>query len=409
MKPKKIKIIEFLTLVPMLALILSVATPCLADAADDGCLKCHGPDKAAKRKAPVVMPGALDGSIHESLLCGDCHAFNGNKPHKGKRDVDCGECHSDAAAGYASSPHQASRSAGVEAAPSCADCHGGHNILAIDNPASKVSADSAVFVCVGCHEDEDLAERSLATPSPQMIKAYRYSVHGQAVIGEHSDSAPRCTDCHGSHSTMPADDPAGPVYKLHVSTTCGSCHMEIGQHYAESVHGTALAAGITDSPTCTDCHGEHNILSPQDPESKVFAGNVARTCSECHASEELVGKFGLKGDRAATFAESFHGVAIELGSRQAANCASCHGVHDIYPQADPRSTIHPANIQRTCGECHDDLPAEFARGTVHVSSTQEDSGALYVRTFYYWFIPIIIALFIAYRVLEYKRRVKRVD
>jgi hypothetical protein len=58
---------------------------------------------------------------------------------------------------------------------------------------------------------------------------------------------------------------------------------------------------------------------------------VAKTCSDCHASEKIVARFGLKSDRIATFEESFHGAAGALGDIRVANCASCHGVHNIFP------------------------------------------------------------------------------
>jgi hypothetical protein len=142
----------------------------------------------------------------------------------------------------------------------------------------------------------------------------------------------------------------------------------------------------------------------------VSAGHVAKTCSDCHASEKIVARFGLKPDRIATFQESFHGAAGELGDTRVANCASCHGVHNIFPQSDPRSMINAANIESTCGQCHKDLPADFAQASVHTSATDPGSGGeFFVRKFYIWFITLLIFGFVMYRVLEYKRRIKRTD
>ncbi len=211
-----------------------------------------------------------------------------------------------------------------------------------------------------------------------------------------------CVDC---HDIIPDENHA---FKIDVD--CGSCHEEILSVYNESVHGVALANGIKESPNCTDCHGGHNIISHFDPESKVYNTNVPKTCSECHTSERVVGKFGLKADRIATFKESFHGIANELGEASAANCASCHGVHNIYTQDNPKSLIHNDNIESTCGVCHVDLPPDFAHGTIHTSASEKESGGkFFVRKFYYFFITFIIIAFIMYRVLEYKRRVKRVE
>ena len=58
-----------------------------------------------------------------------------------------------------------------------------------------------------------------------------------------------------------------------------------------------------------------------------------------------------------------------------ANCASCHGVHNIFPSSDPRSTVNKANLQQTCGTCHPNANVEFASITVHptISGRQRPS------------------------------------
>ncbi|MEW6411359.1 MAG: cytochrome c3 family protein [Candidatus Zixiibacteriota bacterium] len=397
------KVLKFL---PVLALLAVTAF-----AADDECLRCHGQTAAAKESgAPTVMIEALAGSIHSGLGCNDCHNVNPNIKHVGTADILCGKCHLEAAEGYARSPHVKGREVSLEDIPTCITCHGGHEILATDNPESVTNHRNSVKICIKCHEDESLRAKFDILPEPQMIKAYENSVHGRALMVEGNMDAPACVDCHGSHSFMPSDDPESPVFKTHISGTCGACHAEIAGEYNSSVHGAALAEGILESPTCTDCHGEHDIKAHLDPDSRVYTTNVPKTCSDCHTSEKVVGKFGLKPDRIATFNESYHGVAIELGATNFANCASCHGVHNIYPQSDPRSLINAANIEQTCGRCHDDLPADFAKGTVHTSASDKSSGGkFYVRKFYIWFISILILGFIIYRILEYKRRVKRVQ
>ncbi|UCD63908.1 MAG: hypothetical protein JSW34_00340 [Candidatus Zixiibacteriota bacterium] len=375
-------------------------------AADDPCLKCHG---QVSTGAPAVDPAVLLNSVHAELGCNDCHNVNPELRHVGTHDVLCGRCHIDAAEAYGVSPHMHGREVSVEDVPGCVTCHGGHTILAVDDPESAVNHRNSVSVCIKCHEDASVTAKFTQLPKPPMIKAYENSVHGRALMTEGNMRAPACTDCHGGHSFMPSDQPESPLYKTHIAATCGRCHEEIASHYTASVHGSALAKGTLESPTCTNCHGEHDIRAHLDPTSKVFAGNVPRTCSDCHASEKVVGKFGLKADRIATFNESFHGTAIELGETTVANCASCHGVHDIYPQSDERSLIHTVNIEKTCGSCHDDLPQDFAQGQVHTSATDPTSGGeFYVRKFYIWFISILILAFVLYRVLEYKRRVKRV-
>ena len=256
--------------------------------------------------------------------------------------------------------------------------------------AASVTIYAADDDCLVCHDRTG-------------AKAFEATVHiNNDVILKSIHKDLLCTDCH--------DVVANEDHSMKLDVDCGSCHSEIQKIYETSVHGVASKRGIKESPTCFDCHGGHNVISHTDPSSTVYSTNVPKTCSECHTSEKIVGKFGLKADRIETFKESFHGIAVEFGEATAANCASCHGVHNIYDQKNPKSLIHSDNIEATCGACHDDLPDDFAHGTIHSSAKDKESGGkFFVRQFYIIFISILVLGFIIYRILEYKRRVKRVE
>lgn len=373
------------------------------------CAECHINNLQNKTDVIIIDENILASSVHADLDCVDCHVIMPKQEHKEIEEVLCARCHLEEAKKYAASPHIEGREVSIEDVPNCPTCHGSHDILSKDDPNSKINHKNSVQICITCHEDEHIKDKFDILPEPKMIKAYENSVHGNALMVKGNMDAPACVDCHGSHSFLPSDRPDSPIEKSHISETCGKCHTEIAKEYNESVHGTALKNGVMESPTCTNCHGEHDIKAHLDPDSKIFATHIPETCSACHASERVVSRFGLKADRIATFKESFHGTAIEFGESSVANCASCHGVHNIYPQSNPLSMIHKDNVQQTCGQCHEDLPEDFAQGTVHTSAEDEESGQSYVRKFYYIFIPIIIIAFVIYRILEYKRRVRRVE
>ncbi len=391
---------------------ISLSTgPVLGQSPDSACLACHSAQThKAKPNAQVVSAEALAASVHATVACTDCHTIEANTPHKGNRAVYCARCHQKEAEGFSQSPHVKGRESGIENLPTCIICHGGHEIKAVSDTTSLTNHANSVKICIRCHESKAITDQTGKMPKPAMIKAYENSVHGNALMVKGNKNAPSCVDCHGSHSFLPADQPESPIYKTHIAQTCGKCHNEIASTYSGSIHGSSLAQGVIESPTCTSCHGEHDIKAPSDTTSRVSPGHVVKTCSDCHTSAKMVAKFGLKPDRIATFKESFHGAAGELGDTRVANCASCHGVHNIYTQSDPRSMINAANIQSTCGQCHEDLPADFAKASVHTSATDPASGGEFVvRKFYIWFISILILVFVGYRVLEYKRRVKRTD
>ncbi len=160
-------------------------------------------------------------------------------------------------------------------------------------------------------------------------------------------------------------------------------------------HGELVSRGQTDAPVCTDCHGEHGIFSPNDPRSPVSSIRLAEaTCAPCHESVRLSEKYGLPLGRLASFIDSYHGLKTKAGDQYVANCASCHGVHKILPSSDPESTIHPANLQKTCGECHSGISAELAQSPIHGLGGEglQTKAASIVQNIYIAAIIIIIGL-----------------
>jgi cytochrome b subunit of formate dehydrogenase len=79
----------------------------------------------------------------------------------------------------------------------------------------------------------------------------------------------------------------------------------------------------------------------------------------------LTKEFGVAGTRVATYQLSYHGLARQMGSTTAADCASCHTAHDVLPSSDPRSAINPRNLQKTCGKCHQGAHVNFTQGKIH--------------------------------------------
>jgi cytochrome b subunit of formate dehydrogenase len=252
--------------------------------------------------------------------------------------------------------------------------------------------------------------------------AYQESVHGRAA--QHGNSgAAVCSDCHSAHDVARPNDPLSPIFRSRIPATCGTCHAAVLAEYQESIHGRAAAAGITDSPVCTDCHGIHSIRAPEDPQSSVSARAVSRsTCARCHASERLSAEFGVPRQRVESYYDSFHGLESSLGSVSTANCASCHGVHRILPSSDSRSTIHPTNLPGTCGRCHPGASENFARGQIHLvmavpggpGGPPETAGdpfgtqvVRWVRSLYLWLIALVIGGMVLHNLLDYVARARR--
>jgi cytochrome b subunit of formate dehydrogenase len=272
------------------------------------------------------------------------------------------------------------------------DCHGGaHEILAAGDAGSPVNHGNIPVTCGKCHGQKFLVEKN--GESAQTFVSYQESVHGLATE-KGSKKAAVCTDCHGTHEILPANDEKSPIYKFNVPATCGKCHTAVEQTFMQSIHGQGISRGIGLAPVCTDCHGIHSIKAHIDPNSSVSEQNLARTtCARCHEGVRLSQEFGVQGNRVSTYLDSYHGLASEGGSVVVANCASCHGVHNILPSSDPRSTINKANLDVTCGKCHQGVTQKFTLNKVHMDgSRSNDIGSIVVRWVRWFYLALIFAV-----------------
>jgi cytochrome b subunit of formate dehydrogenase len=448
------------------------AAPATKAPTNEDCQTCHG-DAEAKRadgRSVFVAEKKFAASVHgqAGLACVDCHADlakTSDFPHKERlAPVACATCHDTVAAAHPFHPEMARADAAGAPKVACATCHGAHDTVPVKDAAFRFAAAREVAACANCHADvgkrfrasehgearaagaqtltclschrkpvtagalpdrlarkqaqetlcvschvRNKAVREQVSSSPSFVASYEHSVHGLA-LARGDARAPTCVDCHGAHDARHGFDSSSPVNKMHVEQVCGRCHENETRQYQASVHGAALRKGNKDAPACTDCHGEHAILSPKDPNSPVAAANVsARTCTPCHASVKLTDKWNLPGNRVQTFADSFHGLAARGGSVEVANCASCHGTHDILPSSNPASRIAPANLARTCGSagCHPGANGRFGTAKVHVAATVEEDPLLYwIATLYIALIVLVVGGMFLHNVLDFARKSK---
>jgi len=375
----------------LVCLVLAVsaagaAKPPTSKLTDDECLACHGDstmtkDADGKPVSLYVNPKAFKNSIHGGMFsCVDCHTDVKTSPHQATpAKISCATCHADQQAAYDRSYHAQAITGGDKQAATCVSCHGSpHELLMASDPKSRVSHQNIPATCGACHGQKYVMEAS--GHSSQPLTSYLQSVHGKAVAAG-SEKAAVCTDCHGAHDILPASDTKSPIFKFNVANTCAQCHEQVKQIYMQSIHGQAIARGNSQAPVCTDCHGIHSIKAHLDPNSSVSGANLAAvTCARCHEGMRLSQEFGFEGRRSTTYLASYHGLASKLGSQVVANCASCHGVHNILPSSDPRSTINRANLVNTCGQCHPGVTEKFALSKVHVDSPlSADVGSVAVR------------------------------
>ncbi len=387
------------------------------------CNDCH--DGAVDEMAVAPPHAALEVSIHSGLDCSDCHenismddlVLDSANPHAPvvplTNDI-CVECHEDAGDVYEKHGRLDVRS--DPDIPSCWHCHGTHDVLPSTDRQSHTHPANLPSTCRACHMDVDLVKKHpVLRDAP--LKNYSNSVHGKAS-GKGIYASATCNDCHSAatkegkptaHRILSMSDPESTIYHFNIPDTCGKCHAPLTRDYWEGIHGQYVKRGSVDAPVCTNCHGEHGIISADDPHSPVSAARLAQeTCAPCHESAVLNEKYGLATGRLASYIDSYHGLKSKAGDATVANCASCHGAHRILPSADPTSSIHAGNLRATCGECHPGISEELAQTRIHETATGLYTGwPEFFRKLYIVLIVGTIGGMLLHNGADWIRRVKQ--
>jgi hypothetical protein len=148
-------------------------------------------------------------------------------------------------------------------------CTGCHRDVAKSKHPSKAPISSARDysmkrneTCAQCHEAKAVA--------------YEGSIHA-SLITNGDPGAPLCSDCHDAHAVQ-----SMAVYEPVTGEPCKSCHEDIYDAYAQSVHGMARANGNVirsehiQAPICADCHQAHDITAV------AAVDHLKTTCLNCH-------------------------------------------------------------------------------------------------------------------------------
>lgn len=182
-----------------------------------------------------------------------------------------------------------------------------------------------------------------------------------------------CTDCHGSHGVVSAEDASSPVNHENIASTCGTCHKGAMDVYAGSVHGKVLAEGSDDVATCKNCHNPHHTMRI---DRKEFQLGMVETCGGCH-HEDM-----------ATYQASYHGQITDLGFANMAKCVNCHGSHDVLPSTDPASMMSEERRLDTCRQCHPTAEKNFIGFAPHLN--HHDAEKFPVETAVFKFMTALL-------------------
>ncbi|MDP2365007.1 MAG: cytochrome c3 family protein, partial [Ignavibacteria bacterium] len=221
-------------------------------------------------------------------------------------------------------------------------------------------SNAATDQCLKCHQD--LGDK----PSKHFLE----DVHYKAGLS--------CKSCHGGNSNSEDMELAmsksegfiGVPALDKISETCSKCHSDIeymknfnskiqtGQleKLKASVHGKLAVNGRGMMLQCITCHNAHGIKKVNNPGSPVYPVNIPQTCNKCHGNASFMQSYNpaIAVDQFTKYRTSVHGVLNSKGNTKVAECASCHGSHDIFPSKDVRSKVYKLNIPGTCSNCHSD-------------------------------------------------------
>lgn len=370
--------------------------------------------------------------------CLQCHSVNGVKPapsnHEGRPVGTCLTCHPLAQQAPTLTPASGTTpvlepSPSLEASPApslasnegnCLACHSNTSLkfplpsgeelpLNIDLKDYAASIHADKLSCTDCHKNlsgyphpkwEFSDRRAYTLAQYELCKRCHFANYTKTLESIHytileagDKRSPVCVDCHGAHDVSSPDKP-----KVRIAQSCASCHEDVHQTYISSVHGKALLdESNQDVPVCTDCHGAHDI---QDPRTAAARQETPELCARCHGDAKLMGKFGLSTAVVKTYLQDFHGVTVSLYRKQGpdilsytAVCTDCHGVHNVTRTDDPEAGLQmKSNLVSVCRKCHPDAAENFpAAWLSHYEPSPEKAPLVYYSRLFYWIlIPFII-------------------
>lgn len=121
------------------------------------CGTCHEKQKQDYLSS-VHGKEVMEKQNSDAAVCSDCHTtHNIASPEDNQMKLtitkNCGSCHEESYKTYLSSYHGQVNRLGYSHTAKCYDCHGGHDVLKVDDPTSKVHLDNRLETCQTCHEN----------------------------------------------------------------------------------------------------------------------------------------------------------------------------------------------------------------------------------------------------------------
>ncbi len=370
---------------------------------NEDCLDCHDDpelttERAGKAISLYVDIDQLNRSVHSGFDCIDCHedAAVEEFPHPEQlQRVDCGNCHDDVQEKFDIGIHGQALHRGDIYAPTCAECHGTHDIRPGTDPVSRTNKLRVPYLCGRCHREGAPVARVYNISEHNILENYSQSIHGEGLFKKGLIVTATCNDCHSNHLILPHTDPKSSISLNNIAGTCMKCHARIEEVHKKVIKGELWEKRPGAIPACTDCHPPHKVRR-----QNIVIKVADRSCLRCHAKETIFKQEGgqtisltvrkediansvhrnipcvkchsdvsprlrrpcqtagrvdcsnCHAELANQYFQSGHGQAYFKKSPDAPYCTDCHGKHRVKSRYDETSPTYRANIPTLCGECH---------------------------------------------------------
>jgi len=181
--------------------------------------------------------------------------------------------------------------------------------------AAQASEDAE---CLKCHKNPRLSKGNKDGSLLSLYvneEAFKASVHGAAGMG--------CTACH--QEAKPDVHPAEGFPEV----GCTNCHQDSAEAYKQTSHGMMLESGMERAPKCQDCHTSHSVRKIADPQSPVKASRLPQACAKCHEAGQPPKGFLMA---LATYRIMGHPKTSLEYDYHTQGCVNCHPENAGHPQ-----------------------------------------------------------------------------
>jgi cytochrome b subunit of formate dehydrogenase len=193
------------------------------------CNRCHGESRHKKEMSAHGKIMLLDGA-GSAANCTQCHVYHwrkGGQTHEASLRQQCQNCHVKETQEYNRSIHAIAREKGHMEAPTCTTCHGERDIQKV---AVSMRPQRVIDLCSRCHANREIALKFQL--NPDVVKSYKKTYHGQVYdLGYQGAEFATCINCHGNHDIRAPKDPESAVNRQNIVKTCARCHKEANEKF----------------------------------------------------------------------------------------------------------------------------------------------------------------------------------